>query len=105
MKQTKVLNFIHQERAKHWLEFQLCQLRESLDPNLPPLYIVDVQGKRGDGIVFTVNVRIDKAKYELLSVKEALKIAQQLLNNGVRELMTFTGCPCTLEKECERHKR
>ena len=105
MKQSKVLAFTQGERKKFWVDFQLSQMKPSLDPNHPPLYLIDVQGRRGDGLVFTITVSIMKQKYDLLPAKDALLAARDLLQRGIADLLTFTGCECTAETECEKHQR
>jgi len=76
-----------------------------MDPSQPPLYIVEAQGERGDGTVFAVRVYIDKAKYDLLHGVQALQAAQDLLNKGLQQLQTYTGCPCKEGAPCEQHQQ
>lgn len=105
MKQNKVLQFAAKQNAKSWINFQFTNMRPNVDPNSPPMYIIDVQGQRGDGVVFTIPVLVDKAKFDLLPAMKALEVGTFLLNQGVQRLMTFTGCPCTADSECEQHKK
>lgn len=105
MKPNKIMELAEKQKAKSWTNFQLLGMRPSVDPNAPPLYLVDVQGQRGDGVVFTITVAIDKGKYDLVPPSKTVEIVRALLNDGIRRLMTFTGCECTAKAECDQHKR
>lgn len=105
MRPNKVLQFAEKQKSKSWVNVQFTNMRPSVDPNIPPLYIIDVQGQRGDGLVFTIPVTIDKAKFDLLPAAKALEVGTMLLNQGIKQLMTFTGCGCTQETECEQHRK
>lgn len=107
MNQNKVMKLAQEQTskqlAKAWADFQIRPMRQSLDPNLPPAYLIDVQGLRMDGVVFTVTAAVDKNKYHLLPQQETVVFMQTILNNCIRQLMTFTGCECTATVECEKH--
>lgn len=104
-KQNKVLEFANRQTAKAWTNIQIVNVRPSVDPNLPPLYLMDVQGLRGDGVVFTIQVAALKDKFNMLPPSEAFKAMVSLMNDGLKQLMTFTGCACTKDTECEEHKK
>lgn len=89
--------------SRTWRRFQLLPPRPSVDPSQPPLYIVEAQGERGDGTVFAVKVFIDKARYDLLQGAQALQVAQDLMNKGLQQLQTYTGCACKEGEPCEKH--
>lgn len=102
---SKVLQFAAAQQAKGWRRFQLLPPRPSLDPNHPPHYIVEAQGERGDGVVFAVQVAIDKPKFDLLHGAQALQVAQNMLNKALQQLQTYTGCACKEGAPCETHRQ
>lgn len=104
-KPNKLLQFAAQQTAKSWSAFQITSPRPSLDPNLPPVYLIEVKGQRGDGMVFTIPMALDKSKCDLLTFDKALSVVRDVLQGGVQQLMTFTGCACTNKTECEKHVR
>lgn len=109
MKRNKVLEFanktIDKNKEASWTRIAIGNMRPSVDPNTVPLYIVDVQGMRGDGVVFKVPVYINKQKIDLVPVNEAIRATVELVNNGVQKLLEFSGCGCNASSECEKHKR
>lgn len=103
MKPSRVLQMANAQTTKAWRRFQLLAPQPSMDPNQPALYIIEAQGERGDGTVFAVKVFIDKARYDQLRGPEALRVAQDMMNKGLQQLQTYTGCACKEGKPCEQH--
>lgn len=102
---NKVLQFAQAQIAGAWRRFQLLPPRPSLDPNQPPHYMVEAQGERADGTVFSVHMAINKPAYDLLHGQQALMEAAKLLNNALQQLQTYTGCACKAGEPCEQHKQ
>jgi hypothetical protein len=70
---------------------------------MPPSYTFKVQGERGDGLTVTIPVGIDKRKLDLALPPEIVRITAGLLQQGILQLMSFTGCECTIDTECDEH--
>lgn len=102
---NRVLQFAQAQTAKAWRRFQLLPLRMSLDPNSPPYYFIEAQGERGDGLVVTVRVAIDKVPYDLLHGQQALNVALGMANKAIQQLQTYTGCSCKEGAPCEQHQQ
>ncbi len=92
-------------KARAWTRIVIGNVRPSMDPNNPPTYLFEVAGQRGDGLVFKIPMFVDKVKFDLLTGDKALGVVVDLVNRGMGQLMTFTGCGCTETTECETHKK
>lgn len=105
MKPNKVLQYAQGQIAKSWKRFQLLAPRTSLDPTKPTQYIIEVQGERGDGTVFSVVAQLDKARFEQLRGPQALGVVLNLVNKTLQQLQTYTGCACKTGAPCAEHQQ
>jgi len=101
----KVLEFASKLNSKAWENFRIMPMRPSVNPNEPPMYLIDVAGKRMDGVVFTITVAIRKDRHDLMMSSQVIDPLIGVMNEGIRQLMEFTGCACTSDTECEKHRR
>ena len=105
MKPSKVLQFAQAQVAQTWQRFQLLPPRARRGPWQPPLYNIEAQGERGDGIVFAAQVAIDKMEYDLLHGQQALNVALDMTSKALQQLQAYTGCPCKEGAPCEQHQQ
>jgi len=104
-KPSRVLEFAAKQNSKAWENFRIMPARPSVNPNEPPMYLIDVAGKRMDGVVFTITVAIRKDRHDLMLASQVIDPLIGVMNEGIRQLMEFTGCACTADSECVKHQR
>jgi hypothetical protein len=104
-KVNRILQEAQKVKSRGWLRVGIKGMVPTVDPSAPPMYRFDVQGERGDGVVFTVPVYINKAKIDLVPPQEIVRAVGALINEGIQRLMVFSSCGCTATVECEQHKK
>ena len=93
-------------RKRGWKQIQVGNFAPSVDPNVPPSYLLDLQAQRTDDIVFTVRVSLDKDKIDLIPTAQmAMKVAAETFQRALNQMQTFRDCECTLDKSCKEHQR
>lgn len=92
-------------RNRGWKQIGFSTFRPSVDINVPPSYLMELQGQRNDGVVFTIKIALDKVKIDLIPTPAiALKVTRDAIVNAVLQLQTFLECSCTLEGSCQEHR-
>lgn len=88
-----------------WRAIGFSKFHPSVDPNVPPAYLIEIQGQRTDGVVFTVKLALDKRKIDMIPSPElALGVCRDAILNGLTQLHAFKDCACTAETSCKAHQ-